>query len=111
MPKTLNHREGHMDLNDFKAFVAEHDNFEIRVIGHAGNRSYQVELEDIEGQRHMLTRAGKPVLFRSLDDVYLELKRADVHRVYLVEQVSEQEATGLATRYHEPLGAKIPVNL
>ncbi|MCW4149469.1 hypothetical protein OM427_07965 [Halomonas sp. 18H] len=100
-----------MDLKEFKAFVAEHDNVEIRVIGHAGHRFYQVELEDIEGQRHRLMWAAKPMLFRSLDDVYLELKRADVHRAYLVEHIVEQEVTGLATRYHEPLGAKIPVSL
>ncbi|WP_275288746.1 DUF6482 family protein [Halomonas elongata] len=98
-----------MDLNDLKAFVARHDNFEIRVIGHAGNRFYQVELEDVEGQRHMLARAGKPVLFRSLDDVYLELKRAGIHRAYLVEQVPEDEMIGHRARYHDPLNARMPL--
>ena len=62
-----------MEIKDLKAFVGRHDNFEIRVIGHAGSRFYQVELEDVEGARKMLCRRGKPVLFRSLDDVYLDI--------------------------------------
>ncbi|SEM59659.1 DUF6482 family protein [Halomonas caseinilytica] len=98
-----------MDLNDLRAFVAQHDNFEIRVIGHAGNRFYQVELEDVEGQRHMLTSTGKPMLFRSLDDVYLELKRAGVNRAYLVEQVPEDEMIGHRARYRDPLNARMPL--
>ena len=44
-----------MELKDLKQFVANHDNFEIRVITHSGSRFYQIELEDVEGERHMLT--------------------------------------------------------
>lgn len=76
-----------MEFDDLKAFVARHDNFEIRVITHSGSRCYQVELEDVEGARHMLSRRGKPTVFRSLEDVYLELKRAGIHRAYLVQHV------------------------
>lgn len=98
-----------MDFNDLKAFVAQHDNFEIRVISHAGSRVYQVELEDIEGGRHLLTQRGKPMLFRALDDVYLELKRAGIHRAYLVHQVPHDEMIGRAAHYHEPLASRMPL--
>ena len=98
-----------MEFQELKAFVARHDNFEVRVIGHAGSRFYQVELEDMEGQRHMLTRAAKPMLFRSLDDVYLELKRAGIHRAYLVQQVPHDEMIGRDTHYHDPLTSRMPL--
>lgn len=98
-----------MDFNDLKAFVAQHDNFEIRVISHAGSHVYQVELEDIEGGRHTLTQRGKPMLFRALDDVYLELKRAGIHRAYLVHQVPHDEMIGRETHYHEPLASRMPL--
>ncbi|RTR03798.1 DUF6482 family protein [Halomonas nitroreducens] len=98
-----------MEFNDLKAFVADHDNFEIRVIGHAGSHFYQVELEDVEGQRHMLTRSGKPMLFRALDDVYLELKRAGIHRAYLVQQVPHDEMIGRETHYADPLASRMPL--
>lgn len=98
-----------MEFQELKAFVAHHDNFEIRVIGHAGSRCYQVELEDVEGQRHMLTRAAKPILFRSLDDVYLELKRAGIHRAYLVQQVPHDEMIGREAHYQDPLTSRMPL--
>lgn len=98
-----------MDFQALKDFVAHHDNFEIRVIGHAGSRFYQVELEDVEGGRHMLTRAGKPILFRSLDDVYLELRRAGIHRAYLVQQVPHDEVIGRETHYQDPLTSRMPL--
>ncbi|MBB3191311.1 DUF6482 family protein [Halomonas cerina] len=98
-----------MELDALKAFVAHHDNYEIRVIGSAGSRFYQVELEDVEGQRHLLTRRGKPVLFRSLDDVYLELRRAGIHRAYLVQQVPHDEVVGRETHYQDPLTSRMPL--
>lgn len=98
-----------MEFDDLKAFVEHHDNFEIRVIGHTGSRCYQVELEDIEGRRHMLSRQGKPVLFRSLDDVYLELNRLGIHRAYLVQQVPEDEVIGGETHYLAPLSSRTPL--
>ncbi|GEK74314.1 MULTISPECIES: DUF6482 family protein [Halomonas] len=98
-----------MDFNDLKAFVAQHDNFEIRVISHAGSRVYQVELEDIEGQRHLLTQRGKPMLFRALDDVYLELKRAGIHRAYLVQYVAHDEMIGRDANYHDALSSRMPL--
>lgn len=98
-----------MELDALKAFVAHHDNYEIRVIGSAGSRFYQVELEDVEGRRHLLTRRGKPVLFRSLDDVYLELRRAGIHRAYLVQQVPHDEVVGRETHYQDPLTSRMPL--
>lgn len=98
-----------MDFNELKAFVAHHDNFEIRVISHAGSRVYQVELEDIEGQRHLLTQRGKPMLFRALDDVYLELKRAGIHRAYLVQYVAHDEMIGRDAHYHDALSSRMPL--
>ncbi|MGQ7245983.1 DUF6482 family protein [Halomonas sp. V046] len=98
-----------MEFNDLKAFVGHHDNFEIRVISHAGSRIHQVELEDVEGRRHLLCRRGKPVLFRSLDDVYLELKRAGIHRAYLVQHVAQDEVVGRDAHYQEALASRMPL--
>ncbi|MBY5968579.1 MULTISPECIES: DUF6482 family protein [Halomonas] len=98
-----------MEFQELKAFVGRHDNFEIRVISHAGSRFYQVELEDVEGARHMLCRRGKPVLFRSLDDVYLELKRAGIHRAYLVQHVAHDEVIGREAHYAQPLASRMPL--
>lgn len=102
-------REDSMELNDFKAFAKRHDNFEIRVIGHAGSRFYQVEMEDIEGNRHLLSQRGKPMLFRALDDIYLELKRCGIHRAYLVQYVAHDEVVGRDAHYHDALSSRIPL--
>ncbi|MGC3871745.1 DUF6482 family protein [Halomonas sp. GXIMD04776] len=98
-----------MELQELKRYARHHDNFEIRVIGHAGSRCYQVELEDMEGERASLTQRGKPMLFRALDDVYLELKRAGIHRAYLVQFVANDEMIGRAPHYHDPLSSYIPL--
>ncbi|QNI02326.1 hypothetical protein HXW73_04910 [Halomonas sp. SH5A2] len=98
-----------MEMTSLKAFVARHDNFEIRVISHAGSRFYQVELEDVEGERHMLTQRGKPMMFRALDDIYLELKRADIHRAYLVQHVAHDEMIGRDAHYNAPLSSRVPL--
>src|SRR5690554_6372170 len=102
-------QEGSMEFHDLMDCAAHHDTHEIRVIGHAGSRIYQVELEDIEGQRHMLTRHGKPVLFRSLHDDCVELKGAGIHHAYLVQQVPHDEVIGRATHYQDPLTSRMPV--
>ncbi|WP_163577472.1 DUF6482 family protein [Halomonas faecis] len=98
-----------MEFHELKAFATHRDNFEIRVITHAGSHCYQVELEDMEGARHTLERRGKPMLFRSLEDVYLELKRAGIHRAYLVQYVPQDEVIGRETHYHDPLTSRMPL--
>lgn len=98
-----------MELKDLKPFVASHNNFEIRVITHSGSRFYQVELEDVEGDRHMLMQRSKPMLFRSLDDAYMELKRAGIHRAYLVQHVPHDEVIGRDAHYSEPLTSRMPL--
>lgn len=98
-----------MDYHELERYSHRHDNFEIRVISHAGSRLYQVELEDVEGERHLLTHRGKPMLFRSLDDVYLELKRAGIHRAYLVHYVAHDEMVGREAHYQEPLSSRMPL--
>ncbi|GGY00379.1 hypothetical protein GCM10007160_30180 [Litchfieldella qijiaojingensis] len=98
-----------MELQDFKAFVGHQDNFEIRVITHTGSRFYQIELEDVEGKRHMLTQRGKPMLFRTLEDVYLELNRSGIHRAYLVQHDPHDEMIGRETHYRDPLTSRMPL--
>ena len=98
-----------MDIKELKHFVQEKDNFEIRVISHAGSRLYRVDVEDVEGQHHPRTRGGKPMLFRALDDVYAELKRAGVHRAYLVQWVAHDEAIGREPNYQSPLTSRMPL--
>ncbi|WP_227367613.1 DUF6482 family protein [Halomonas sp. M20] len=98
-----------MELKELKCYARHHDNFEIRVISHAGSRCYQIELEDMEGERDSLTQHGKPMLFRALDDVYLELKRAGIHRAYLIQFVANDEVIGREPHYQSPLGSRIPL--
>ena len=98
-----------MELKELKKFVASNDNFEIRVITHSGSHFYQAELEDVEGERHMLTQRGKPMLFRALDDVYMELKRSGVHRAYLVQHVPHDEVVGRDAHYSAPLTSRMPL--
>lgn len=98
-----------MELHELKNFVEGQHPFEIRVIGSSTSRFYQVELEDMEGGRHRLCRSGKPVLFRSLEDVYLELKRAGIHQAYLVQQIAEDELVGRNTHYLAPLASRTPL--
>ncbi|MEC9483548.1 MAG: DUF6482 family protein [Halomonas sp.] len=98
-----------MTFQELKHFAEQHDSFEIRVIKHAGSHCYQVELEDMEGERYPLMRSGKPMLFRSLDDVYLELKRAGIRRAYLVQYVAHDEMIGHETHYHSPLTSRMPL--
>ena len=79
------------------------------MITHLGSRFYQVELEDVEGERHMLMQRSKPMLFRSLDDAYMELKRAGIHRAYLVQHVPHDEVIGRDAHYSEPLTSRMPL--
>lgn len=92
-----------MNFNELKHYADHYDNFEIRVINHAGSHCYRVELEDMAGKRHALTQRGKPMLFRSQDDVHLELKRAGIHRAHLVQYVAHDEISDCATHHHESL--------
>lgn len=98
-----------MNFQELKQFAQQHGNFEIRVIKHSGSNCYQVELEDVEGERHGLMQRGKPVMFRSLDDVYLELKRSGIHHAYLVEYVAHDEIVGNEAHYHEPVTSRMPL--
>lgn len=98
-----------MELKELKRYQHDHDNFEIRVIAHAGSRYYQVMLEPEDGSTHALTRGGKPMLFRSLEDVYGELKQAGIHRAYLVQQVANDEIVGHEPHYHDPLLSRMPL--
>ncbi|CAO1667566.1 MULTISPECIES: DUF6482 family protein [Salinicola] len=98
-----------MELKELKSYTQHHDNFEIRVIAHAGSRYYQLVLEPEDGPTQVLTRRGKPMLFRSLDDVYGELKQAGVHRAYLVQQAANDEIVGHEPHYHDPMLSRMPL--
>lgn len=98
-----------MDFHGLRDYAAHHDKVEVRVIRHSGSRFYQVELEDLEGRRRLLLQRGKPKLFRVLDDVYLELKRAGIDRAYLVQYAPTSEIISHETHYHEPLTPRMPL--
>lgn len=98
-----------MNFKELKHHADCQNDFEVRVISHAGSRFYQVEMEDAQGERHLLTQRGKPILFRALDDVHLELKRAGIHRAYLVHFDAHDEMIGHAAHYHEPLSSRMPL--
>jgi len=57
----------------------------------------------------MLTQRTKPMLFRSLDDAYMDLKRAGIHRAYLVQHVPHDEVIGRDAHYSEPLTSRMPL--
>lgn len=98
-----------MELKELKHYLQDHDNFEIRIIAHAGSRYYQVMLEQEDGATQVLTRRDKPMMFRSLEDVYGELKQAGAHRAYLVQQVANDEIVGHEPHYHDPLLSRMPL--
>ena len=101
-----------MEIEELESFINRHDDdFEVRVITQSSSQWHQVELEDMQGMRHMLTRRGKPLAFRSLDDVYLELQRAGVRRAFLVQNVPEEEIVGREAHYRDPLAARVPLTL
>ena len=49
------------------------------------------------------------MLFRSLDDAYMDLKRAGIHRAYLVQHVPHDEVIGRDAHYSEPLTSRMPL--
>ncbi|MHB0776347.1 DUF6482 family protein [Halomonas sp. WWR20] len=98
-----------MEISQLKHFAQHHEHFEICVISHAGSRYYQVELEDIDAKRHLLTQRGKPMLFRTLDDVYGELKCAGIRRAYLVQHIANDDAVCGEVAYQTPLSSRVPL--
>lgn len=100
-----------MELDNLKAFAARHDNFDIRVIGNGSGSLYQLEMEDIEGQRHLLTRNNKPLLFRAPEEAYAELKHVGIRHAYLVHQRVQDDAIGSDTHCHDPLSSRMPLAL
>ncbi|WP_222429699.1 MULTISPECIES: DUF6482 family protein [Cobetia] len=99
--------------SNLKSLVAEYPELEVRIISHAASHFYLVELmigaaDDIRAERsELLTRRGKPMLFRSLEDVYSELRRAGLHRAWLVSQVVNDEVIGRPPQYHQPLDSRM----
>lgn len=98
-----------MNLEALARFARAHDDYDICVIAHAGSRYYQVALEPADGSTHVLTRRDKPMMFRSLDDVYGELKQADIQSAYLVEQAADDESAGRKAHYRVPLRPRMPL--
>ncbi|WP_043528010.1 DUF6482 family protein [Litchfieldella xinjiangensis] len=98
-----------MELEALKAYASHPLDHEVRVIAIAGSRCYQIQLLDEEGEAHVISRRGKPMLFRTLDDIYLELKRHGIQRAYLVHQDAHDEVIGRATHYQAPLTSRMPL--
>ncbi|GAB2713094.1 DUF6482 family protein [Halomonas garicola] len=98
-----------MELKELRQFASQHDNFDIRVITHTGSQLYQVELEDVEGRHHLLMQGNKPMLFRALDEVYTELRRAGIYRACLIQYIPHDELVGHDAFHHEPAAARLPL--
>lgn len=98
-----------MELKELAQLVKQQRHFEVRVIGHAGSRYYQLELEDAQGALHDVTQRGKPITFRALSDVYTALKRVGIRRAYLMHQVAHDEVIGREANYQTPLSSCIPL--
>lgn len=80
-----------MELKQLKIFAADNDNFEVRVISNTNGSLYQLELEDVEGQRHRVTRNGTPLLFRAPEEAYAQLRHLGVCHAYLVPRGLEDD--------------------
>ncbi|WP_027967737.1 DUF6482 family protein [Halomonas halocynthiae] len=80
-----------MDFNKFKIFAKHNDNFEVRVISNASGSLCQLEVEDVEGQRHRVMRKGAPLLFRAAEEAYAQLRHLGIHHAYLVHQEARDE--------------------
>ncbi|MDI4661659.1 MULTISPECIES: DUF6482 family protein [Cobetia] len=102
--------------SNLQSLMAEYPALEARVISHAASRFYQVQLvleaagEEGEERSELLMKRGKPMLFRSLEDVYSELKRGGMSRAWLVSQVANDEMIGRPPQYHQPLSSRIPLS-
>ena len=103
-------------VSNLNALIAEYPALEARVISHAASRFYQVQLvleagaDEDDERSELLMKRGKPMLFRSLEDVYSELRRAGLSRAWLVSQVSNDEMIGRPPQYHQPLSSRIPLS-
>ncbi|WP_110668696.1 DUF6482 family protein [Salinicola halophilus] len=96
-----------MDIEALENFTRTHHDYDIRIVAHAGSRYYQVMLEPAGGATQVLTRRGKPMMFRALDDVYGELKRADIRQAYLVHQVANDDPVGFDAHYCDPQASRL----
>ncbi|MDH2296565.1 DUF6482 family protein [Cobetia sp. 29-18-1] len=102
--------------SNLQSLMAEYPALEARVISHAASRFYQVQLvleaagEEEEERCELLMKRGKPMLFRSLEDVYSELKRGGMSRAWLVSQVANDEMIGRPPQYHQSLSSRIPLS-
>ncbi|WP_110685504.1 DUF6482 family protein [Salinicola aestuarinus] len=98
-----------MEIEELEHFTQAHRDYDVRIIAHAGSRYYQVMLEPAGGATQRLTRRGKPMMFRSLDDVYGELKRAAIRQAYLVHQVANDDVVGFEAHCRDPLPSRVSV--
>lgn len=101
-----------MELKQLKIFAADNDNFEARVISNANGSLYQLELEDVEGQRHRVTRNGTPLLFRAPEEAYAELRHSGIHHAYLVHPgVQDELSMAGGSHRHELTSSRKPMML
>lgn len=98
------------------ALIEDHPDLEARVISHAASRFYLVELvitptsETEEEHSELMMKRGKPMLFRSLEDVYSELRRHGLSRAWLVSRIANDEMIGRPPQYHQPLASRMPLS-
>lgn len=97
-----------MDFKQLQEFAAHNDNIEVRVISNASGSLYQLEVEDVEGQRHRVMRKGAPLLFRAPEEAYAQLKHLGIRHAYLVPHGFQDETcTGAGGYYRQQPAARM----
>lgn len=78
-----------MELQQLKHAATQQHDMEVRVVRSTLSHIYQIECETDGGARQMLSRRGKPCLFRSVDEAIDELQGAGIRHAWIVRQNEE----------------------
>lgn len=101
-----------MNFKELKEFAAHNDNIEVRVISNASGSLYQLEVEDVEGQRHRVMRKGAPLLFRAPEEAYAQLRHLGIKHAYLVYQEFQDDVctgVGVGGYQRQQPAARMPL--
>lgn len=99
-----------MELHQLQHVATRQPDIEVSVVRSSLSHIYQVECATETGDRHCLSRRGKPRLFRSVDEAIDELQGAGVRFAWLVHHADEEEG-GTTSRRLVSLDGEAPLAL
>ncbi|SEI39826.1 hypothetical protein SAMN05421831_101271 [Allopseudospirillum japonicum] len=99
-----------MHCSELKRLAKRGEDFEVHVLTHAASRYYQVQIQYDDEAFVLSSLRNKPMVFRSLDEVYQELRRHGISRAYLVQHVANDEMIGRMPTYHAPHVSHMPLS-